>query len=92
MSIPKRIIFYHHCFAIPAEVCWTPEREPEEIVLRQTLALDLPKEIRLTVGEKRNVEYPDVFVIHMDTLRSIVGAIRDLGVWVFVRAYKKTEQ
>jgi hypothetical protein len=92
MSIPKRIIFYHHCFAIPAEVCWTPEQEPKEILLRQAMALDLPKEIRLTVGEKRDVGYPDIFLVHLDTLRSIVGAIRDLGIRVFVRAYKKADQ
>jgi len=92
MLTPKRIIFYHNCFAIPAELWWTPEDEPVEITLKQAVALDLPKEIRFTVGEKRYVQYPDIFLLHMDTLRSIVGAIRDLGVRVFVRSYKKEKQ
>jgi hypothetical protein len=92
MSTPKRIIFYHNCFAIPAEVWWAPEHEPVEITLKQAMALDLPRDIRLTVGEKRDVQHPDTFLLPMDTLHSIIGAIRDLGVRVFVRVYKKEEQ
>jgi hypothetical protein len=90
MVTPKKIIFYHYCFAIPAEVWLMPETEPVSITLRQTVAFDLPKEIHFKVVDKRYVYIPDIFHLHMDTLHSIVKAIRNLGVSVFVRQVRKT--
>jgi hypothetical protein len=85
MTAPKNIIFYHYSFAIPAEVWLMPEKSPLRILLRQTKALDLPKEILFTVVEQRYLHFPDFFHPHMDTLRSIVDAIRNLGVSIFLR-------
>ena len=81
----KKIIFFHYSFAIPAEVSWEPERQPTEIKLQQTVALDLPKEIRLVVDDRRLVEFPDIFQEHMDTLHSIAEAIRNQGLSVYMK-------
>lgn len=81
----KKIIFFHYSFAIPAEVMWEPERQPMEISLHQTIALDLPREMQLVVEDRRLVEFPEIFHEHMDTLRSIAEAIRDQGVSIYVR-------
>jgi hypothetical protein len=88
ITTPKKIIFYHYSFAIPAEVWWTPEKQPTEIRLKQAAALDLPKELTLVVKERRIVHFPDIFHQHMDTLRSIVEAVRNLGVSIFVKFHK----
>ncbi|WP_133997966.1 hypothetical protein [Dinghuibacter silviterrae] len=88
MTTPKKIIFYHYSFAIPAEVSWAPAEHPTEIWLKQAAALDLPKEVTLIVKERRLVHFPDIFHQHMDTLRSIVEAIRNLGVSIFLKIAK----
>jgi len=88
MTAPKKIIFYHNCFAIPADVWFLPNAEPLEILLKQVIALDLPKEIRFKIYEKRFLHFPEIFHQHTDTLHSIVEGIRKLGFYVFVRLGK----
>lgn len=85
ISTPKRIIFYHICFAIPAEIWWAPPTNPTEIRVRQTVALDLPKDFILGVKERRLQEFPAIFQQHMDTLLSLLEAIRHTGVSIFLK-------
>lgn len=85
MPTPKKIIFFHYSFAIPAEVWWTPGAQPIEIRLKQTIALDLPREMKLVVQDRRMVEFPKALEQHNDTLRSIVEALRNLGVGIFLK-------
>lgn len=92
MATPKDIIFYHVNFAIPAQLWLLPEGDPREILLKQSKALDLPKEILFTIQETRYLHFPDFFHQHMETLHSIVEAIRKLGVYVFLRGHARGKQ
>jgi hypothetical protein len=89
MTAPKKIIFYHNCFAIPADIWLFPEAEPLDIILKQVMAFDLPKEMNFKVLDKRFLHFPEFFYKHLDTLRSIVEAIRHLGVPIFLRLDRK---
>jgi hypothetical protein len=91
MLTPKKIIFYHYCFAIPAEVWLLPEKNPDQITLKQVIALDLPREMKFSVIDRRILHFPDVFHKHVDTLKSIVESIRNLGVIISVRLEKKVQ-
>ena len=84
----KKIIFFHYSFAIPAKVSWETEREPMELKLEQTVALDLPKEMRLVIDDRKLVGFPEIFHDHMDTLRSITEVLRDQGVPVYLKQRK----
>ena len=85
ISTPKRIIFFHISFAIPAEIWWEPHRHPSEIRVRQTVVPDLPKDFILVVEERRLQEFPDIFQQHTDTLLSLLEAIRNAGVSIFLK-------
>lgn len=90
MTAPQKIIFFHNCFAIPADVWLLPETEPLDIILKQVMAFDLPNEMSFKVLDKRFLHFPEFFYKHLDTLHSIVEAIRGLGVPIFVRVDKKS--
>ncbi len=85
MTAPKKIIFYHNCFAIPANVWLLPETDPVDIVLQQAMAFDLPREFNFKVVNRKLLHFPDFFHKHLDTLHSIMEAIRHLGVHILFR-------
>ncbi len=85
LSTPKSVIFYHICFAIPAEIWWAPQAQPTEIRVRQSVAIDLPKDFILVVKDRRLIQFPDAFHQHIDTLLSLLEAIRNVGVSIFLK-------
>lgn len=88
MTAPKKIIFFHNCFAIPADVWLMPEKEPVDIILKQAMAFDLPNEISFRIHDRRFLHFPELFYKHLDTLHSIVEAIRTLGINIFLKIDK----
>ncbi len=85
MSAPKKIIFYHNCFAIPAEIWLDQQLDQLDIHLKQVMAFDLPEEMHFTVHDNRYLQFPDFFHEHMETLYSLVESIRALGYSIYVR-------
>lgn len=92
MSAPKKIIFYHNCFAIPAEVRFDQQLDQLDIHLKQAMALDLPEEMFFTVHDNRYLQFPDFFHEHMETLHSLVESIRGLGYSIYVRSSYDNDQ